>query len=136
VGHLFVPPVKRGIMIYSRIEPPGEGELGRMAVVDFSIRPPIIHRAHFSIFYRPDSELILTSPCFLVTRNLKESIIEHGFTGVRFQPCELSKGAQYDELSDPDTDLPEMEMLIPQGVHGIDDICYCSNTCFLRPNEL
>lgn len=118
-------------MKYFKIEPPANGELGENAIVDFTCRPAVIHRAQFCIFYRPESDIILASSFFLITHKLKVLITEAGLTGVAFKTCEILKSVQYDELSAPDLELPELVIMEPAGISRKDDVSYLSGTKFL-----
>jgi hypothetical protein len=108
-------------MRYFKIEPEVAGSSeGDNSVMDRSVHPPIVSRLHY-VFAGWSGDVLLTSfPCFIVTEDAMNKLMEIGATGARFADVEVSTTYPFRELY-PDTKLPKFVWLQVTGRAGRDD---------------
>src|SRR3954452_8687742 len=94
---------------YIEPEVAGSSE-GENSVMDRSVHPPIVSRLHYEIAGW-DGDVLLTSfPCFIVTEDAMDKLVEIGVTGARFADVEVTTTYPFRELH-PDTQLPKFVWL-------------------------
>jgi hypothetical protein len=90
------------------------------AVATTSVHPPIVSRLHYELHGWLGDVLLETFPCFIVTDDAKERLLEGCFTGVFFDEVEISTSDEFDELY-PAVQLPRFAWLRVVGKAGKHD---------------
>jgi len=80
------------------IEPEVSGGIGRNSIIDTSFHPPIVKKLNFEFEGWLGDELIESSPCFIVSENLKNKINQGKLTGFKFDNVEITKTENFNEL--------------------------------------
>ena len=108
-------------MRYFYIEPEVAGSSeGPNSVMDRSVHPPIVSRLHYEVAGW-DGDVLLTSfPCFIITQDAMNKLMEGGATGARFADVEVTTTYPFRELY-PDTELPRFVWFQITGRAGRDD---------------
>src|SRR5882762_5476579 len=107
-------------MHYFYIEPEVAGGLGPNTVMDVSVHPPIVSHLNYE-FDGWFGDVLLTSfPCFIVTEDAKNKLMESAVTGACFANVEISTSGEFDDFY-PGRQLPRFVWLQVTGRAGRDD---------------
>lgn len=108
------------------LEPEVAGEIGENTVYDNydeivndGAKPKISH-LHFIFSGWLGDDIIESTPCFIITEQLKERIEASGLTGYDFQDVEISLSEEFVDLY-PDRKLPNFIRLNPKGTVNLID---------------
>jgi len=105
---------------YYFVEPEVAGGLGESTVMDRSVHPPVVSRLAYRLDGWLGDVLLESFPCFILTEDAKVALQAGGFTGVRFEPVEISTSEEFRELSGSQM-LPGFVWLVIEGMPGHDD---------------
>ncbi len=105
---------------YRILEPEVAGGYGKKAVLDYSTVPPTCVKLHYEFAGWLGDDLLETTPCFIVTVPLKESLIRLKGTGYSFDEVVVSKSESFQE-SDSRSALPPFAWWKIHGQAGHDD---------------
>jgi len=117
---------KEMAMPFYVIEPEVAGELGPGTEIDRSVHPPLVGRFEHLFSGWLGDEILECFPCYLVTSRLGEAIVEHGLSGCRLGPVDVSRSEQFEELY-PDQELPSFRRLVISGHAGQNDFGLASD---------
>src|SRR5438309_2246085 len=106
---------------YFRLEPEVAGELGPKTRMDRGQVPPKVERLHYVFDGWSGDELVESYPCFIVTRELGEHLVDFGATGFRVRDLEISTSESFQELY-PNQELPDFRWLDVVGEPRRDDL--------------
>lgn len=111
------------------LEPEVAGEIGEHtiyenydAIVSKGERAIISH-LHFVFMGWLGDDILETTPCFLVSEQLKKAIETSDLTGYEFHNIEVSLSDEYQELY-PYQELPCFYRLIPHGIINVQEEMY------------
>lgn len=107
-------------MKYFYIEPEVAGGLGKNAVMNRGVHPPIVSKLHYHFDGWLGDVLLETFPCFIVTELAKQKLQAGQLTGARFDEVEVTISEQFQELY-PTRQLPQFVWLKVEGTTGQDD---------------
>lgn len=102
------------------LEPEVAGELGENTIYDnyddvrYRGAKPEISKLHFIFSGWLGDDIIESTPCFIVTEQLKTEIEKSMLRGYEFQDVEISLSDEFIEIY-PDRDIPQFKRLIPKG---------------------
>lgn len=105
---------------YFLVEPEVAGGLGPNTVLDASVHPPVVSRLHYEFHGWLGDVLLETFPCFIVTEDARERLVDSSFTGARFDEVEISVSGQFEKLY-PEMQLPGFAWLRVIGEAGNTD---------------
>jgi hypothetical protein len=105
---------------YRIIEPEVAGAFGEGTILDRSTNPPTIQQLHYEFEGWLGDDSLTSTPCFLVTLPLKESLIRLNGTGYSFDEVAVSK-SQFFQQRRPEFVLPPFAWLRIHGQAGRDD---------------
>jgi hypothetical protein len=105
---------------YRIIEPEVAGGFGEGAVLDHSTTPLTVEKLHYEFEGWLGDDLLTTTPCFIVTSPLKESLIQFNGTGYSFDEVMVSKSKSFRRRC-PKVVLPSFAWLTIHGQPGRDD---------------
>lgn len=80
---------------------------------------PIVSHLHYEFSGWLGDEILETTPCFIVTISLADSIKNSDLKGYSFEDVETSLTEEFKELY-PGKTLPEFKRIIPKGVVQVD----------------
>ena len=106
--------------MFKSIEPEVAGGLGEGTKLDTTVHPPIVYQLHYEFQGWLQNDIAEAFPCFIVTENLKEAILETGLTGVDFDYVKISASYEFKQLH-PETVLPKFNWMKIFGEAGKDD---------------
>lgn len=111
------------------IEPEVAGELGENTiyenyddVVNEGERAKISH-LHFVFYGWLGDDILETTPCFLVSEKLKETIEKSDLSGYEFENIEVTLSEEFLEIY-PDVIVPSFYRLLPKGTIKVEDDKY------------
>jgi hypothetical protein len=107
-------------MKYYTIEPEVAGGFGENAVLDASVRPPLVTKFHYEFDAWSGDPILETVATFIVTDSLKRKIQALKATGVQFGAVEISKSGEFEDFF-PARELPAFAWLQVTGIPGKDD---------------
>jgi hypothetical protein len=84
------------------------------------MHPPIVSRLHYEFAGWSGDVLLESFPCFIVTEDAMNKLMESGATGARFADVEVTTTYPFREFY-PDTKLPKFVWLQITGHAGRDD---------------
>ncbi|TIV24700.1 MAG: hypothetical protein E5V74_01315 [Mesorhizobium sp.] len=113
-------------MRYFDVRPDVAGGLGDHTILDNRVHPPIVHKLHYEIEGWFGDALVTTFPCFLVTEEAKQALLNMGISGANFADAEITVSDEFHELQ-PGQHLPEFVWLKVDGRAGHDDFGIASN---------
>ena len=97
------------------LEPEVAGGFGENSVLIYEDkRIKEVKHLHYEFEGWLGDDLLTTSPCFIVTESLANTIISSKLTGVRFDEVEVSQSDIFKELY-TNKDLPSFKRLVPLG---------------------
>lgn len=102
------------------LEPEVAGEIGENTVYDnfddvrYRRAEPKISKLHFIFSGWLGNDIIESTPCFIVTDELKRGIEKSELSGYEFQDMEVSLSDEFMEIY-PNRDMPQFKRLIPKG---------------------
>lgn len=111
------------------LEPEVAGEIGENTVYDnfedirYRGAKPEISKLHFIFSGWLGDDIIESTPCFIVTEELRKKIEESNLVGYEFQSVEISLSDEFIEMY-PERELPKFKRLIPKGKVAIKDESY------------
>lgn len=111
------------------LEPEVAGEIGENTIYDnfddvrYRGAYPKISKLHFIFSGWLGDEIIESTPCFIVSDELKRKIEKSELNGYKFQDVEISLSDEFMEIY-PDRDMPEFKRLIPNGSVSVDGETY------------
>jgi hypothetical protein len=108
------------MMKFFYIEPEVAGGLGKNAVMDPSVHPPIVSKLHYEFDGWDGDALLTTFPCFIVTEAAKKKLQSAGLTGIRFDTVEVTTSGFFQDRY-PNRQLPKFFWLKIMGTAGQDD---------------
>jgi hypothetical protein len=88
--------------------------------MDRSVHPPIVSRLHYEFAGWSGDVLLASFPCFIVTEDAMNKLLEIGATGARFADVEVTTTYPFREHY-PDRQLPKFVWLQVTGRAGHDD---------------
>ena len=106
--------------MFKIIEPEVAGGIGEDTKLDTTVHPPIVYQLHYEFQGWLLNDILETFPCFIVTADLKEAILETGLTGVDFDYVKISASYEFRQLY-PETVLPQFNWMKVYGKAGEDD---------------
>lgn len=104
-----------------RLDPDPAGELGD-GTEYVEGAPPRVSQVEWLFDYVPDDELLYRHPVYLVSRSLGERLDAAGVSGYELRDAELSKSDNWEDMEDPDTDVPDFRWLEVTGRPGEEDL--------------
>jgi hypothetical protein len=107
-------------MKYFYLEPEVSGGLGDDTVMDTDVHPPVVSRLNYEFDGWLGDVIVTSFPCYLVTEDAKEKILENGFSGATFDQVEVTTSELFEEMQ-PDLKLPPFVWLKVDGKAGHDD---------------
>lgn len=108
-------------MKYYCIFPEVAGGMGKRTVIDRTGPQMAVRKLHYEFSGWDGDFLLKTSPCFIVARQLADSLRDGRVSGVEFDFVEISKNSQF-RIFCEDRDLPQFEWMKVIGELGVDDI--------------
>jgi hypothetical protein len=102
------------------LEPEVAGGFGKNTIITNiekvrqKIEKPIINHLHYEFYGWLGDDLLETTPCFIVTTSLLESIRNSDLDGYKFEDIEISKSDEFNQLY-PKRILPKFKRILPQG---------------------
>jgi hypothetical protein len=120
---------------YRILEPEVAGGFGPQTILDYTTVPPTVQKLHYEFGGWLGDDLLETTPCFIVTLPLKESLAQFGGTGYSFDDVVISKSAMFQERR-PDIYLPEFSWLKIFGLAGSDDAGLGPNKALVVSSQL
>jgi|SRR6185312_618941 len=111
---------------FYKLEPEVAGGWGKDTVVDSSPTPRTIHELHYEFDGWLGDDIVESTPAFIVTVALGESIQESGLSGATLGPVKITRAPQFLELY-PDRILPDFNWLQLNGKPGVDDFALSSD---------
>jgi hypothetical protein len=106
---------------YRILEPEVAGGFGEETVLDYSTSPPTVQKLHYEFGGWLGDDLLTTTPCFIVTLPLKESLLRFNGTGYSFDDVAVSK-SEFFQQRRPEVVLPPFAWLKIHGQAGRDDV--------------
>jgi hypothetical protein len=106
--------------VYRILEPEVAGGYGDETILDYSTTPPTPLKLHYEFMGWLGDELLTTTPCYIVTLPLKESLVRFNGTGYTFEEVIVSKSDFFLEMH-PKLSLPAFAWLKIHGQAGHDD---------------
>ncbi|NQZ07411.1 MAG: hypothetical protein HRT35_09655 [Algicola sp.] len=106
--------------MYFYIEPEVSGGFGKNNQADTTVHPPNVSKLHYLFDGWLEDDILETFPCFIVTKRLKNALMQQCFTGFSIDDVEISKSEQFDNIY-PNKTLPNFYWLKVTGVAGKDD---------------
>lgn len=103
------------------LEPEVSGGLGASSELDTSCHPPIVRKLEYVFDGWQGDSLIESFPCFIVTAELGERMLQQQLTGFSLADVIVTRSIEFNELGKHD-DLPNFRWLQPSGLAGINDI--------------
>jgi len=97
------------------LEPEVSGGLGERTTFGENNR---VVNLHYEFQGWLGDELLESSPCFIVTESLANSLSANKLSGIMLEDAEVTTSEEFDELY-PNRALPRFKRLIPQGVVNI-----------------
>jgi len=76
--------------MFKSIRPEVAGGFGKETKLDTKVHPPIVYQLHYEFQGWLRNDILTTFPCFIVTENLKESILKTGLSGVIFDDVKIT----------------------------------------------
>lgn len=107
-------------MKYFYLEPEVSGGLGDDTVMDTDVHPPVVSRLNYEFDGWLGDVIVTSFPCYLVTEDAREKILENGFSGARFDKVEVTTSELFEEMQ-PDLELPPFVWLKVDGEAGHND---------------
>lgn len=98
---------------------------------------PIVSHLHYEFSGWLGDEILETTPCFIVTISLAETIKKSDLKGCYFEEVEISVTDEFKELY-PEKTLPEFKRIIPKGtaeVNGHSLVKWSGDDFCLSPNS-
>lgn len=125
--------MKMKLMMLFKLEPEVAGGMGKNTMI---LDSNVIAHLHYEFSGWLGDEILETTPCFIITYTLMNSIKRKGLMGVKFDKVEISTTDEFKELY-PNKKLPQFMRLIPEGTVHIsenkinnwsgDDFCLSQN---------
>jgi hypothetical protein len=103
------------------LEPEVAGHFGKAAIVDTSVRPPVVTTFHYELDGWLGDDLLETISCFIVTDRMRSAIERIARVGYEFGFVQATTSEQFRELY-PDRQIPKFWWLKVTGKAGKDDI--------------
>ena len=113
-------------MDYYYVKPFVAGDFGKNTVLDNRVHPPIVHKLHYEIDVWIGDVLIRSFPCYLVTKEAEQELLEIGVSGVTFADVEVTASELFRRLQ-PQTKLPSFVWMKIQGRPEHDDFGMAPN---------
>ncbi|MGO8919866.1 MAG: hypothetical protein ACLQJR_28535 [Stellaceae bacterium] len=113
-------------MTYFYLAPEVAGGIGENTVMDVSVHPPLVSKLHYSFDGWPDSVILRTFPCYIVTIPAQHALQAMGATGVTFDHVEISRSEFFKDRY-PNRRLPDFVWLKVDGKAGRDDFGIAPN---------
>ncbi|TPM38120.1 hypothetical protein [Mesorhizobium sp. B2-3-4] len=107
-------------MKYFYLEPEVSGGPGENTIMDVTVHPPLVSRLHYEFDGWLGDGIVTSFPCYLVTKDVKEKILESDFSGVTFDDVEVTTSELFEEMQ-PNQKLPAFVWLKVNGDAGDDD---------------
>jgi hypothetical protein len=108
-------------MKYYYVEPEVAGGWGQNTIFDRTPgRPTVVHKLHYEFQGWFGDELLESTPCFIVSERMAQSIEGAHLTGAGFDEVEVTKSEHFRELY-PRRQLPRFVWLRVEGKAGLDD---------------
>lgn len=102
------------------MDPEVAGELGRHTVMDVRAHPPIFEKLNYEFEGWLGDVILESFPCFIVTTEAGNVLIELGATGIELDRVEITTSDMFKELN-PDKILPSFVWMRVLGKAGRDD---------------
>ena len=106
--------------MFKSIRPEVAGGFGKETKLDTKVHPPIVYHLHYEFQGWLRNDILATFPCFIVTENLKESILKTGLSGVVFDDVKITTSFEFRQLY-PNLVLPRFNWMKVSGQAGKDD---------------
>lgn len=108
-------------MKFYTLKPEVPGSIfGETSIIDISVEPINIIRLDFRFDGWLGDDLLTSTPAYIVTKRLKDALLEINPTGVEFAEMTTSKSEQFEEIY-PNRQLPEFFWLKISGRAGVAD---------------
>lgn len=107
-------------MKYYYLEPEVSGGPGENTIMNSSVHPPFVTRLHYEFDGWLGDSIVTSFPCYIVTEDVREKILESEFSGVTFDDVEVTTSELFEEMQ-PDQRLPPFVWLKVNGDAGHDD---------------
>lgn len=117
-------------MQYFVLEPEVAGGWGRNTRTNSQNHRPTVEQLHYEFTDWLGDALLESTPCFIVTEALAESIESAGLSGYEFAEVEVSTAYPFEEMH-PGLTLPPFRRLIPTGTPGVDDFAMSASFCLV-----
>ncbi|MEU9744034.1 hypothetical protein AB0E12_33105 [Micromonospora chersina] len=105
---------------YFRLDPEVPGELGPNTVMDRSVHPPRVSHLHFLFTDWLGDCLVQSFPCFLISEDALDALLQLSLTGFSSDLAELGEGDGFRHFN-PDASVPRFLWLKVSGVPCRDD---------------
>lgn len=102
------------------LEPEVAGGWGTDTIADTSCHPPVVSKLIYEFEGWSGDDLLTSFPCFIVTKQLADSIHSSSLNGYELAPVQVTKSDVFVELY-PGRELPEFRWLKVNGVVGRND---------------
>jgi hypothetical protein len=107
-------------MRYFYLDPEVAGGLGRHTAMDVRAHPPIVKKLNYEFECWLGDVILESFPCFIVTAEAGNVLIELGATGIELDRVEITTSDMFKELN-PDKILPSFVWMRVLGKAGRDD---------------
>jgi hypothetical protein len=102
------------------LKPEVAGGWGAGTIADTSCHPPFVSKLIYEFEGWSGDDLLTSFPCFIVTKQLADSIQSSSLNGYELAPVQVTKSGVFVELY-PSRELPEFWWLKVNGVVGRND---------------
>ncbi|WP_137935474.1 hypothetical protein [Mesorhizobium comanense] len=113
-------------MAYFYIKPDVAGGIGRGTVMDATVHPPVVNKLVYLMEGWFGDVIVTTFPCFLIVDEVRQGLLNIGFSGASFAHVDVIKSEDFLELQ-PDVELPSFVWLKVSGKAGEDDFGIAQN---------
>lgn len=117
-------------MSFFLLEPEVAGGLGDNAILDSTVHPPHVTRLHYAIDDWHGDELLESTPCFIITQELGDKLVEAELTGFELADAEVTLSETGIELLG-NTELPKFRWFKVPGTAGTDDFGLTSDATLI-----
>lgn len=107
-------------MSFYQLSPEVAGGFGSNTQLNRTVHPPIVTRLHYEFEGWLGDDLLESFPCYIVTRQLADSLSTNALSGVTYKNVEITQSDVFMDLY-PNRQLPEFVWIDITGIPGQND---------------